>query len=203
MDDTGNIMLDQRYTDADVWCEWALKLNAVLFDQIMEALNYQGDPAQYELRDESIRGRKVVAYVEEGTKVEGTFACCSAPKIHAFNADQACNDTAWNPVAMTSPGNFLYYKSCVLCHVEGFIFLFGTDNATCSLQVQKFDAEKGVWSAQCHSSRAGTVGNTATVVQDKIILPGGMLVTKDSLYKLDKTKLTDRVVGFNCSSGAT
>ena len=23
MDDTGNITLDQRYADADVWCEWA------------------------------------------------------------------------------------------------------------------------------------------------------------------------------------
>ena len=25
MDDTGHITLDQRYADADVWCEWALK----------------------------------------------------------------------------------------------------------------------------------------------------------------------------------
>ncbi len=24
MDDTGDIMLDQCYADADVWCEWAL-----------------------------------------------------------------------------------------------------------------------------------------------------------------------------------
>ncbi len=24
MDNTGDITLDQRYADADVWCEWAL-----------------------------------------------------------------------------------------------------------------------------------------------------------------------------------
>ncbi len=27
MDDTGDITLDQRYADADVWCEWAFTLN--------------------------------------------------------------------------------------------------------------------------------------------------------------------------------
>ena len=33
MDDTGDIMLDQRYADADVWCEWAFILNFALFDK--------------------------------------------------------------------------------------------------------------------------------------------------------------------------
>ncbi len=27
MDDTGDITLDQRYADADVWCEWAFKIS--------------------------------------------------------------------------------------------------------------------------------------------------------------------------------
>ncbi len=34
MDDTGDITLDQRYTDTDVWCEWAYKMTGAL-DHVM------------------------------------------------------------------------------------------------------------------------------------------------------------------------
>ncbi len=170
-----------------------IRLDGFVYKRVRDALTSQVKPISGK---ESAFEERCMVWVENGERENGF--CVGTPlRMHAMPAASVLDGTFQTRSFPAPPIGMLINDSIQLCQANDNLYLLGTNQETFTLIVQIYNATTKKWVFVGDSKKKGRSDTTVAHVDGKIIIAGGMLVTKDSDFKFNGSLNTSEVVEFD------